>query len=200
MTSFEMACEQAKELNVQPEDQLKLYGLYKQATLGNAGQRPWTVNMVEHAKWSAWNNNKDKPQQECEQEYIQLVQQLSQQRQGWIRVSQMQKPEQVNTENPFDWVINGQISHIKQLQDFNQRENGLSLLHMAVDRDQQEIIQFLLQKISVNVLDDDGNPPIYYAIVSGNQTLIQRLIDAGADLSIKNTDQEVMQDLLENEH
>jgi diazepam-binding inhibitor (GABA receptor modulating acyl-CoA-binding protein) len=39
------------------DDKLKIYGLYKQATVGdNTGSEPYSWNVRNHAKWIAWNN------------------------------------------------------------------------------------------------------------------------------------------------
>lgn len=37
-------------------EKLKFYALYKQATLGKCNtSQPWAFNVVERAKWDAWN-------------------------------------------------------------------------------------------------------------------------------------------------
>tara|TARA_A100001011_G_scaffold192549_1_gene201161 strand:- start:2732 stop:2965 length:234 start_codon:yes stop_codon:yes gene_type:complete len=39
---------------------LYLYGMYKQATIGNCNhQEPSKINIKQHAKWEAWSMNKD---------------------------------------------------------------------------------------------------------------------------------------------
>lgn len=45
-----------KENGPTDAEKLKFYALYKQATVGkcNASQ-PWAFNMIERAKWDAWN-------------------------------------------------------------------------------------------------------------------------------------------------
>lgn len=58
--NFEFAVEQVRDSNISMtpsnDEKLKFYGLYKQATVGkcNIG-RPWTYNVIECAKWNAWN-------------------------------------------------------------------------------------------------------------------------------------------------
>jgi acyl-CoA-binding protein len=38
---------------------LQIYGLYKQATVGdNTGAQPWAVQVEARAKWEAWTSQK----------------------------------------------------------------------------------------------------------------------------------------------
>ena len=60
-TQFETAVADSKNLSERPDNQtmLKMYGLYKQATNGDAsGSRPGFTDMVGRAKWDAWNEVK----------------------------------------------------------------------------------------------------------------------------------------------
>ncbi|KAL0244592.1 hypothetical protein GEMRC1_008674 [Eukaryota sp. GEM-RC1] len=62
------------------ENKLKLYGLYKQATVGdNDTSKPSRLNVTASKKWNAWNQCKGKGKQEAMQEYIDLVDQLMKQ-------------------------------------------------------------------------------------------------------------------------
>lgn len=41
---------------INDETKLKFYALYKQATVGKCNtSQPWAVQVVERAKWNAWN-------------------------------------------------------------------------------------------------------------------------------------------------
>lgn len=60
------------------EDLLKLYGLYKQATEGdNESERPGGFDFKAAAKYNAWMNVKGKSKEEATEQYIQLVEKLS---------------------------------------------------------------------------------------------------------------------------
>ncbi len=60
------------------EDLLKLYGLYKQATEGdNKGERPGGFDFVAAAKYNSWKNYIGKSLEEATEEYISLVEKLS---------------------------------------------------------------------------------------------------------------------------
>lgn len=59
-------------------DQLKLYGLFKQANLGdNTGKRPGLTKVRERAKFDAWAANKGLAKEEAMRQYMELVEKLS---------------------------------------------------------------------------------------------------------------------------
>ncbi|AOW05828.1 acyl-CoA-binding protein [Yarrowia lipolytica] len=77
---FTAAADSVQKLPKTPSDDelLELYGLYKQATVGdNNTDRPGAFNFKAKYKWDAWDKLKGKSQEEAEQEYIALVQTLS---------------------------------------------------------------------------------------------------------------------------
>lgn len=52
-------------------DLLDLYGLYKQATVGNVNTaRPGMLDFKGKAKWDSWNGRKDTDSEICKQEYV----------------------------------------------------------------------------------------------------------------------------------
>ena len=58
---FEAAVKRVNGLAKAPgtDDQLELYGLYKQATVGDAtGSRPGMFDVKGRAKWDAWSKRK----------------------------------------------------------------------------------------------------------------------------------------------
>lgn len=76
---FSEAIEKVKTLSERPDNEtlLKLYGLYKQATVGNCNiSQPWAVQVEARAKWEAWNSHYNKSKQTAENEYVQLVETL----------------------------------------------------------------------------------------------------------------------------
>ena len=63
-TRFEQAKAQTAEFTERPDNAtlLKLYGLYKQGSLGDNDQpRPGFSDIVARAKWDAWNGLKGLP-------------------------------------------------------------------------------------------------------------------------------------------
>ena len=58
-------------------DLLELYGLYKQATVGDVDtSRPGMFDMKGKAKWDAWNAKKGTSQADAEAAYIAKVKEL----------------------------------------------------------------------------------------------------------------------------
>ena len=56
---------------------LKLYGYYKQSTVGNCNiEEPSYFSFKEKAKWTAWNNCKSLKKQQAMKLYIKLVNEL----------------------------------------------------------------------------------------------------------------------------
>ncbi len=79
-TDFQDAVAASKELTQRPDNAtlLKLYALYKQATVGNVeGTRPGFSDMVGRAKWDAWNELQGLAAEAAMQQYIDLVDSLS---------------------------------------------------------------------------------------------------------------------------
>ena len=79
-TQFEAAVANSKNLTERPDNAtlLKLYALYKQASVGdNAEPKPGFSDMVARAKWDAWDKLKGKTADEAMQQYIDLIESLS---------------------------------------------------------------------------------------------------------------------------
>jgi len=77
--TFEAAVANSKNLSERPDNMtlLKLYALYKQASVGdNTESRPGFSDMVGRAKWDAWNGVKGKTGPAAMQDYIDLIESL----------------------------------------------------------------------------------------------------------------------------
>ena len=72
---FEKAAERAANLkNLSNDLRLDMYGLFKQATVGNCTTtEPSRWSVVEHAKWKAWNKLIDMTETNAKQAYIEMV-------------------------------------------------------------------------------------------------------------------------------
>lgn len=76
---FEAAVANSKKLSQRPDNGtlLKIYGLYKQATVGDNGEKkPGFSDMIGRAKWDAWNGFKGTSSDDAKQQYIDLIQSL----------------------------------------------------------------------------------------------------------------------------
>ena len=77
--SFDAAAVASKQLPDKPDNLtlLKIYSLYKQSTAGDVeGKRPGFTDMVDRAKYDAWDAVKGKSQDEAMQEYVDLIESL----------------------------------------------------------------------------------------------------------------------------
>jgi diazepam-binding inhibitor (GABA receptor modulator, acyl-CoA-binding protein) len=77
---FEAAVANSKSLTERPDNAtlLKIYALYKQATVGdNTEKKPGFTDMVGRAKWDAWNGFKGTAEKDAMQQYIDLIESLS---------------------------------------------------------------------------------------------------------------------------
>ncbi|ODV91780.1 hypothetical protein CANCADRAFT_20972 [Tortispora caseinolytica NRRL Y-17796] len=76
---FEERAEKVKNLPTKPNDDelLELYGLYKQATIGdNDTPKPGTFDFKGKYKWQAWDALRGTSSEEAELKYIELVDSL----------------------------------------------------------------------------------------------------------------------------
>lgn len=79
-TEFLEAAEKVKTLKSKPNDSemLELYGLYKQATVGDVNtDRPGLFDMKGKAKWDAWESRKGLGKDDAEKQYIVVVKRLT---------------------------------------------------------------------------------------------------------------------------
>jgi diazepam-binding inhibitor (GABA receptor modulating acyl-CoA-binding protein) len=74
-TRFEDAAARSRSLGTQPNDVLlKLYALYKQATVGDVtGPRPGGFDFVARAKYDAWSGLAGTSTDQAMEDYIALV-------------------------------------------------------------------------------------------------------------------------------
>ncbi len=75
-TQFETAAADAQKLAKRPDDQtlLKLYALYKQATVGDVqGKRPGFTDMAGRFKYDAWAKLKGMSSDDAMQAYVDMV-------------------------------------------------------------------------------------------------------------------------------
>jgi diazepam-binding inhibitor (GABA receptor modulating acyl-CoA-binding protein) len=76
---FDAAVANATKLPERPDNAtlLKIYGLYKQATVGDVNEaKPGFGDLVGRAKWDAWNALKGTPQEEAMARYADLIESL----------------------------------------------------------------------------------------------------------------------------
>lgn len=76
---FDKASADVKNLKETPNDDqlLKLYALYKQATVGDCNtERPGLLDLKGKAKWDAWNDKKSLDSEKAKEEYVSYAEEL----------------------------------------------------------------------------------------------------------------------------
>ena len=76
---FDQAISASKSLAEKPDNPtlLQLYGLYKQASAGDAtGERPGFGDFVARAKWDAWRERRGEAPEAAMQQYVDLIESL----------------------------------------------------------------------------------------------------------------------------
>jgi diazepam-binding inhibitor (GABA receptor modulator, acyl-CoA-binding protein) len=77
---FQQAQDDVNGLSERPDNEtlLRLYALYKQATVGNAtGERPGGFDFVKRAKFDAWSELSGMTPENAMREYVQLAAKLA---------------------------------------------------------------------------------------------------------------------------
>jgi len=92
--------------------------------------------------------------------------------------------EKIIYENDFETFK----TEVKKLDDINiQNKYGWTLLHAAIRRDRQDMVNFLLDNgADINKIDGVGWTPLMEAIMDDMLELVRILVDRGADKSIVN--------------
>jgi diazepam-binding inhibitor (GABA receptor modulating acyl-CoA-binding protein) len=76
---FAQAQIDSKNLSERPDNMtlLKIYALFKQGSSGDAsGERPGMTDFVGRAKWDAWHALSGTSQQDAQQQYVDLINDL----------------------------------------------------------------------------------------------------------------------------
>ena len=75
-SEFNIAAENIRKITYKPSNDvlLQLYGLFKQATVGNnTTDKPSFLDFKGKAKWDAWSKESGKGKNRAKQEYIKFV-------------------------------------------------------------------------------------------------------------------------------
>ena len=76
---FTQAQQDSKNLSERPDNMtlLKIYALFKQGSVGDvSGERPGMTDFVNRAKYDAWAALKGTSQEDAQQQYIDLIEEL----------------------------------------------------------------------------------------------------------------------------
>uniref|UniRef100_A0A1I8MRV3 Acyl-CoA-binding domain-containing protein 6 n=1 Tax=Musca domestica TaxID=7370 RepID=A0A1I8MRV3_MUSDO len=207
---FTKATQQVQKTHdkIVPNDLLQLYGLFKQATVGECNtSKPNIFNMQARAKWSAWQELGSMSSEEAKKRYVEKVKELFPQwyddvqkgvksdgggGTGWV-VHSIELPPADNEEKPeedktiFDFVKDRNFSKVEQLLNKSDLETlddtGLGLIHWATDANDVTILSLLLSSgCPVDLRDaEDQQTALHYAASCGHAECVRLLLQYGAD-------------------
>lgn len=217
-SNFEKAAEFARmHIGAMVPDQvLKFYGLYKQATLGrNTEPKPFFWNAVGRQKWDAWACHGDKTKEDAMREYIKMVEGIDPDWEdqpttssSWVCHSSLTNEDEPIPESERDifyWVKeNNSLEVEKNIQNGgdvnNADDDGLGLLHWAADRGNANIVRLLLAAgADVNVQDEEGQTPLHFAASCGHVEVATVLLQSGASTSLQDCDGNKARDVASSE-
>lgn len=194
------------ELNT--DQLLTFYGLYKQATVGPCDiSKPNWYQVQAVRKYEAWKKLGDMSQEIAMANYIDIIARLNpsweeeakfDESRGWTSVSKLPNTDAAlkDTEKTFlDWLKEGNETKVREMVS---KEPGLSEwmddigllpIHWAADRGHVEILKFLIEQgADLNSLDLEEQTPLHYAACCGHVEAVRYLLSIGADTSRKNGD------------
>ncbi|XP_015190369.1 PREDICTED: acyl-CoA-binding domain-containing protein 6 [Polistes dominula] len=188
------------------EQLLNLYSLYKQATIGPCNiPKPNWYQMQAKQKWVAWNSLGEMDQETAMNNYVCALAKINPswetdavtESRAWITVSRLPNTEKelLDTDKTFlDWIKEGNQEKVREILLKNSTltnvldKDGLLPIHWAADRGHVAIIEYLIQHgANINSRDIDGQTPLHYAASCGHVDVVEYLISMGAE-SVEDND------------
>lgn len=179
---FQQATETSRTLtNLAHGDKLLLYGLYKQATVGdvNEDNEPSRFQVVEHAKFEGWLKFKGMPCEAAMLSYIQVVQEFS---------SPTHPMEYETEELDMFNAMGARPSTLASQQEEENDDSTITPLQRAAQDGNLKDIKQVLENTAdddtpttVNTADESGQTALHFAADRGHAEIVQTLLEAGAN-------------------
>lgn len=202
---FDSTCQHIQTTNprLTQAQQLKLYGWYKQALLGDAADSSFSAwNVVAKAKYNAWKANQGMPRAAAMQAYIDFVvyyeftKEVAQDQNDQADIIYDDEDEDTS-DNIMD--VGGMgfkpstLNHddvVGALEsETDEQGNDKYPLHKAArENNLPKLKEILLQQqasngiVNVNALDDSGQTALHLAADQGHASIVQALIEAGSNV------------------
>lgn len=194
---------------------LRLYGLYKQSTLGDAPIAPSrsAFDPAIQLKWQSWSAVRGMPADEAMRQYVDVVNSVEDEDDDGIvdtamlglagpvmssmslSVEDQHDMEQVDRRLPFHAAARrGDVDRCKALLSEGVLideldEYGHTALHWACDGGFSELVQVLLEHDArVNAQNCDGSTPLHMAYTCEHTQVLQLLLRAGASITLLDSD------------
>ncbi|KAJ1412676.1 ankyrin repeat-containing domain protein [Ochromonadaceae sp. CCMP2298] len=205
---FQAAVAKAKSLsNVVPEQQIILYGLFKQCTVGDVSvPSPGEADVIAKHKWDAWKAFQGFPASNARLAYVYIVEQLLSAGPGGpgsngfgaivstLNCEYDATLQWAPSEAVFQCVTDGDLEALRKYvlggDSVNvANEEKMTPLHFAADRGHSDISEFLLQNgANVDAVDSSGQTALMYAVACEYKDVVEILLRFKADLSIRNSE------------
>lgn len=210
--TFTEATALARKISISQDVQLLLYGLYKQATVGDCNIPP-PKSPIDAVKYQSWAIHVGKSKEQAENEYVGVLT-SSQSQSGWgNKVSKFQlldedveEPRDENQEKVHKFcksVRTGELDLVllEEIGINVKDQEGLTALHHACDEENEEMVELLLNLgADVNAQDSQGMTPLHYAAELNNPQIFQVLIKTQSpDVFLKDNDGNTVRDIVQTE-
>jgi len=165
--------------------QLKLYGLFKQATCGNCNEdRPWSADFRGCAKWDAWNEQIDKTQEEAEAEYVDLVNMLAPHHASRTDFSGGATKSSTHGGGGGGGmgVSVSTMASVLEEEEMDEKEDDV---FVYCSRGNTEKVMEILNAQNVNACDDQQMTLLHWACDRGHKELVRLLLSKGANVDAK---------------
>ncbi|CDH53897.1 acyl--binding domain-containing protein 6 [Lichtheimia corymbifera JMRC:FSU:9682] len=191
-THFEAASNylSTHDIKLSDDEKLKLYGLYKQTTIGDCNTaKPNLFQFVARAKWDAWNALKGMTKDEAAESYVQRVEELHV---GWSRQGEYDVQDQASSEDDQKQGMGNAVSTL--CYDDGQgteekREQGF--FDYVYENDIDNVRKYItVHHEDVNQRDDQGLSALHHACDRGYTEMIDLLLELDADVNIKSDEGE----------
>ena len=173
--------------------QLRLYGLFKQATCGNCNEeRPWSADFRGCAKWDAWNDQSGKTKEDAEAEYVAVVEAMAP---NW----RQQKSNSAATGRAKRKTATGggmgvSVSTMACVEGENEEDSGREddVFVYCSNGDIAKVLEILKAsddaRATVNARDDKGMTLLHWACDRGHIELVRTLLERGANVDSKDAE------------
>jgi diazepam-binding inhibitor (GABA receptor modulator, acyl-CoA-binding protein) len=207
---FDEACKAVESLTLSNGDKLMLYGLYKQATQGDAEttDKPSILNVIGTAKHQAWMQFRSTTQEAAMMHYIQAVGELGVTANGddedygpgnslGMKPSSMvheqvlaldasatveEQLRRAASEGAYESMASLLTSSADAIDINAPDDSGQTALHFCADRGHLSGVKLLLKSGAVvDSLDHDGISVLQAAVIAGHVDICSLLLHHGAD-------------------
>ena len=181
---FEFACETAKRLtNLDDEQRLQLYGLYKQSTIGDVNTpKPMPLDMVGAAKWNAWKSFEGFPKSAAAKAYVYLVETSSE---GDTEKDKATARGDENIFASFGAMMGvGGMQYGEDIAE-NKWTDEQKIFRAVTEGEVDDLESLLKENVDVNSRDQEGMTPLHYATDRSFVEVATLLIKYNADIDVQ---------------